>query len=220
VRVAEFGPFVVDTDVDVAVVDTLRLWLPTYLAQAERERGLANKLLARPVEESYANVLEDDEFADHRLPAILVTTANLADTDVGSDGLYSGRFQVNVTAVVRGRTPAEARAVAALFAGCIRRVMLDHPSLGHFAGTTRLVGGTTAPVRDVTNAGRYLAGGISVFSVFVDELLQVGAGPQIPADPYDDPDPSDPDTPYDPLVTVTAVTVDVPGVPITDEPGS
>lgn len=208
--VADFGPLVVETDVDVAVVRTLRLWLPTYLAQAERDRGLADRLLARPVEESYANTLEDDEFLDHRLPAIIVTTAQTSGEPLKDGrGIYSVPWLVVVSSVVRGRTPPETRAVAALFGGCVRRCLVQQADLGGAVQGVWWVASNVAAVPDVTDQGRYLAAGINRFTVLVDEALDAYGGPTIPADYGPDPDPADPDTPYDPLAAVGDVIIDV-----------
>jgi hypothetical protein len=225
-RTADFGPLVVETDVDLAVLATLKSWLPTYLAQAERQRGLASRLLPRPRGESYANTLEDTEFLDHRLPAIIVTTAAPTDVAQDGDGFYIADWHVVVSAVVRGRKPEETRGIAALYGGCVRDILTDRPTLGGFASATKWIpGGGVAPVDDPTPAGRYLAAGINQFTVSVDDVLREAAGPAT-ADPYEQPDPDapgyDPDAPWDPLATVrqNGVTVEVEGVPITAKPGA
>lgn len=219
-RAAEFGPLVVETDVDVAVLATLKSWLPTYLAHARGERVLPIRL-KRPA--SYANTLDDDEFVDHTLPAIVVTTAATSDVQQDGDGFYLANWHVIVTAIVRGRTPPETRAIAALFGGCVRDVLTDRPTLNGFAAATKFTAGNVAPVADPTEAGRYLCAGINQFTVSVDDILREAAGPAT-ADPYEPADPDapgyDPDAPYDPLVALNDVAVDIQGVPITAKPGA
>lgn len=203
---ADFGPLVIETDVDSAVVQTLRKWMPTYLAQAERERTLATRLLARP--RSYANTLDDDEFLDHSLPAVIVTTAQ-TQGNPAKDGMgtYYAAWRVVVSAVVRGRTPPETRTVAALFGGCVRRILVQKPSLEGFAGDLKWVSSNLAGVADVSGNGRFLAAAVNEFVVYVDEVVALG-GPHSPS-PYPEPDPNDPDAPYDPLKAVGDVTVSV-----------
>ena len=99
--VADWGVNVVETDIDRAFIATIMFWLPTYLAQEERERELPNHLLARPQEGSYQNALEDTEFPDGRLPAIVVTTARTTDTKKAQYG-YAATYAVTVSAIVRG----------------------------------------------------------------------------------------------------------------------
>jgi hypothetical protein len=221
VMAADFGPMTVETDIDVAVVQTLRLWLPTYLAQAERERDLAVRLLARPRPQNYANTLEEDEFLDHQLPAVIVTTAAPSgEPNMDGNGVYYAGFRVTVSAICRGRTPPETRALAALYGGCVRRVMVQQ-ALTAIDGAARWVGGRgVAPVA-TTDEGRYLAASINEFVVYADGVVQAGVGPEVPSgenNPYDPPDPTEnPDEPFDPLVAVSKVEFDLTTRPIQED---
>lgn len=222
--VAEFGPLVVETDVDFAVIKTLRLWLPTYLAQAERERDLAPRLLARPEPVSYSNLLDDDEFPEGRMPAILVTTAQMdQEPELDGAGVYRAGWRVVVTTVVRGRTPGESRALASLFGGSVRRCLVQQQDLGGFASETRLASGAMLrPVADSTGQDRYLTASLNPLTVYVDAIVQTGVGPVWPDpenhDPYDPPDPSgNPDAPYEPMLPVTTVTTSVIAKPLEEE---
>lgn len=215
--VAEWGTLVVETDIDRLVLTQLRTWLPDYLTQAEKERGLPHNLLARPVPGSFQNTLEDDSFPDGQLPAILVTTAKLdgeVSKGVDEEGLdrWAVGFRVHTSVVVRGRTGPETREVAAVFGGLVRRILLHKQLVIHEPNPELLLvdaevwlapGGGVLPVEDTTKADRWLAAGSSEFVVFVDEAVS-GIGPVLPSEqnPYPDPDPGDPDGVYDPLATV------------------
>jgi hypothetical protein len=231
VRAATFGPLITSVDIDVALIGELHLWLPTYLSRFEQERDLTPRLLPRPRSESFSNVLDDDEFPDHKLPAILVTSAEtLGDPAMDGDGYVYTNWRATVSCVVRGRTPRETKAVASYYEACIRRLLVQSPHRSPALDTTGIAdllgeikwdSTSVAAVEDPTNAGRYLAAGIAEFSVYVDHAVQAGVGPYEPADPYDPPepeDPDDPDIPYDPLAAVGAVFVDVEGLPIIREP--
>lgn len=220
-RTADFGPLVVETDIDVAICEQMVLWFPTHLAQIERERGLKSHFLRRPKKESFANTLDEDEFLDHTLPAIIVTTsATVGDPVKDSDGKYFAAWNVVISAVCRGRASAETRYLAALYGGAVKRIMVGMPDINGHASETRWMAGNVAPVRDSTRRGRYLAASINQFLVYVDDVLQEGAGPVLPNpddNPYDPADPADPDTPYDPLEVVRAVSVQVTALPIEQE---
>jgi hypothetical protein len=202
---AEFGDLVVETDVDRAIVGTLRTWMPTYLSHLEVERDLRPRLLARPKPESFANALDNDEFLDHALPAIVVTTAQATDVATGPSFVgqtYNASFTVVVSAIVRGRTPGETREVAALFGGCVRRILVQQP-FDSLDAVVHWDGGAVSPLEDSTDEGRYLAAAMNRFVVQADNVIS-GEGPVLPNDdnPYDPPDPDAPDVPYDPLAVV------------------
>lgn len=207
VRGADFGPLIVNTDVDEMVLGMLELWLPTYMTTIERERNLPVGTLDRPTDESYANTLDDDEFPEHIMPAVIVTTANTeGEPEMDGDGFYSAVWNVVVSSIVKGRTPAETRRVAALFEGCVRRVMVQADPT--WEGEVHWRGTNTAAVADPTSAGRYLAAGIGAYLVYVDKAVQAGVGPA--GEPYET-DPNDPDGEFEPLVTVGSVSTDVIG---------
>lgn len=205
---ADFGPLVTSVDVDEQVLATLRMWLPTHLSQLERERGMTLRTLDRPKDVSYANALDEDEFPDHTLPAVITTTAQTeGQPEKDGDGNYYAAWNVVVSAIVKGRHPVETRRVAALFEGAVRRVLVQHGI--ELDGEVAWRGSNVAAVADPTNAGRFLAAGMSHYVVFLDRVVQDGVGPLEP----------DPDDPYDPLVRVASVSVDIEGRSAQEELG-
>lgn len=207
--VAEWGTLLVETDVDRLVLTQLALWLPQYLRQAEIERGLPVGLLARPGAESFQNVLESDDFPDVRLPAVICTTARAdAAPDKGRDDggwdRWQATWRVQVSVVVRGRTAPETREIAAVFGGCVRRILTQRQI--DLEGEVWWTGSAVAPLTDQSDKGRWLASGVNQFNIFSDDALS-GGGPVLPGDqnPYPDADPTDPTQPYDPLAIVQTV---------------
>jgi hypothetical protein len=191
---ADWGTVLVETDIDRKVLECLRFWFPAYLAQAERTWDLDNGLLARPRPESFQNALQDDEFPDGMLPAVLATTARTeGDTQSGPDRLYSANWRAQVSVVVRGREPRETREVAAVFGGCVRQ-MLVHQQIA-LDGEVRWQSSEIVPVPDQLDQGRWLAAAVNRFTIYTDVALS-GTGPMDPAwPPVDDNPPWDPGDP-------------------------
>jgi hypothetical protein len=216
---ADFGPLVVASDINDCVIAALRYWLPTHIAQVERERAdVEAAVLARPLAESYATV-QVEAWPDHRLPAIIVDTAGTIGTpDKDGDGFYYADWDVTVTALVRGRNMPETRWLASIYEGCVRRAMLMQDS--RQAGRVRWVG--TDPVRpvfDEDDQGRYMAAAVGRYVCEVERVAQDGAGPLLSepddlTDPYERPDPSgNPDDEYGPLLPVERVLIDTRSEP-------
>lgn len=210
--VADWGQMLVETDIDRLVIARLRLWLPVYLAQAEVERGLPNHLLARPKPESYENALVETEFPEGRLPAILVTAAQTeGNPERTADGGYLAAWRTTVSAVVRGRTPAETREIASVFGGCVRRCLvqqqldLDGEIRWRQSHLTPVATSTTRAGIRAAAKDLWLAAAINRFTVFADRVIS-GDGPVFPTpadSPFPAPDPvGAPDVPYDPLLAV------------------
>lgn len=181
--ISDWGPLVVSTDVDEAILATFREWLPTYLKYLSTERNLGYQL-AQP--KAYTNYIDLDELMDNQLPAIVVTTADTRKTVGGPNSTIQAVWNVNVSAIVRGRKPPETKVTAALFEGAIRRCFLqkcrgDNGPLNdpHWNGSH------VAPVRDTSGQGRYLAAGMGTYNVSTDAAAQGFGGPDVPnADIY------------------------------------
>lgn len=207
-RRATWGPMVTSIDVDEAVLDTLRIWLPTYMTKIEEERGLDHNTLTRPKPGQFDNVIDDDEFPDVNLPAVIVTTAQTeGEPQQDGNGNYYAAWNVVVSAIVRGRSKKETRNLASWFEGSVRRALVQQGT--DLSGELKWRGSNVAPVTDSTDRGRSLAAGMGHYVVLVDNVVQEGVGPFAGDGDYPPADPDDPDTPYEDLVTVGKVSVDV-----------
>jgi hypothetical protein len=211
---AEYGPLLLSTDVDRAIIGMVQLWLPTYLTNFEQERGLPNRTIKRPEISSYSSTLEDVEFPDRILPAVFITSSSTdATPEMDGDGNYYAAWHVVVSAITRGQNGQNTRDLASYYEGCIRRILLQQPL--PMSGEIRWAATPTiARVTDRSGEGRYLAAGIGRYTAYVDHCVHAGLGPSIPNGPYPDPDPTQPDEPTVPLVPVTDVTYDVQAVPL------
>jgi hypothetical protein len=220
--VADFGPLVVETDLDAAIQATLEMWLPHYLSQIEDERDLAIGTLQRPRPESYAIQLEDQGFPDQALPALLVTTGQMeGDAERDGDGLYSLSHRVQVSSVVRGSDWDQARFYASLFGGCVLRCLLQQATMSPLIARIfpARPSGLVRIDQQVSGTDRYLTAAVKSFLIDTDNFVQDGTGPLTPDPYYPDPDPTDPGETYDPPAVVTSVVTTVEGLPITDLPG-
>src|SRR4051794_35990329 len=108
---ATFGPSIDLVQIDEDVLARLKLWLPTYLSQQERERGHDVGYLRRPNPASYVNVLEEgDTLPDRILPAVVAVTANTSSAPMRTgDGNYNGTFRLVLYAFVRGPNETNCR---------------------------------------------------------------------------------------------------------------
>jgi hypothetical protein len=175
VGIANWGPLVIGTDVDDAVLATLRTWMPTYLRQLHDERNMSFNL-AKP--RTYANTVQGQEYLDHQLPAIVCTTANLQATLGGVNTPYQGQWQSLVAVVLRGKTPAATRYLAAMYGGTIARLLMQQH--GAVADELHYQGLRYEQVPDATGQGRWLLAAVNQIAVFSDEVLQPWGGPDIP----------------------------------------
>jgi hypothetical protein len=185
--IANWGPLVIGTDVDDAVISTMQKWAPTYLKQAKLARGLS---YAPALYRTYANTFAGQEFFDHQLPAVVTVTAQATATRGGRNMPYEATWAVRLATVVRGKRPAATRFLAALYEGVQRQIILQKLAANPADGPVNAVhwqGMRYEEVPDGTGQGRYVLAAISLFEAFTDQAVQPYAGPETPdADTYID----------------------------------
>jgi len=207
---ADFGTALATVDIDDAAITTLQTWLPTYLSHFEVERQLAQGYLPRPKKQSFSTTIDNDEWLDHVLPAVIVTTVSTAGPPaITADDSYKATWNMAVSCICRGRKGPESRRIASWFELCVRQLLVQQGSLGQIVNKCRWFGTEVRQVADATSRGRYLAAGIAQYQVYADVAVQGGFyGPTVPL----------PDaTQYQDLATVQEIDVSVTGdMPPTD----
>lgn len=179
-----------------AVTAALQTWVPTYLAHIARAKALDPAAIALPKSWQTVNERIVDWPEDH-LPAIYVVATGIVERPVkDGEGTYRAAWAVGVAAVVEANTAANTDALAKLYAAAIRGSLLQHPSLGGVARGTEWLAESydTVPAEKQ----RSLRGCELVFSVELDQVLNVyeGIDAPLPGDPTPtDPPPEPPDWP-------------------------
>lgn len=181
-----FGPMVDGTMVEIAAEETIKIWLPTYLAEYERRHDIPAKTL--PALRSFASATEFDHWPEEQLPGCIVISAGLlSPPERYGDGMMSAEWACGVAVLTSGQDRTQSLRLAKIYIACIRWLMLQHPSLGGFATEVRWVDETyddMAPEMD-----RTLANGILQLGVRVENVVDARTGPiTVPTpDPYTPP---------------------------------
>lgn len=185
---AVFGPILSPIDVRLAVRETVREWIETYLARVERHYGLEPRSLQLP--KTY--VMRDDGKLDKapqdRLPAVVILSPGTAGKPKREgDGNYRASYAVSVAVVVSASTknPTAVIDLAQYYSAAIMALMVHQGTLGGFAESTSWEGQRNdelAPEDDQTNAA-----GTNVFKVTVPNVVRKGAGLKTPPEePYEE----------------------------------
>jgi hypothetical protein len=180
-----FGPIVDATAVERAVKDTLRDYMPDYLAEKERQEGVEEGSLILP--KGYITVNEMQKWPEDRLPACLVVSPGMAGRNpkMEGDGTYRGWWLVGLGFVCIANNRERARELAKWYVAAGRTAILQHSSLGGFAEDVSWTGEQNNDLPD--DADRTLAIGHATFEVEVRGLVNARKGKAAPsADPYDD----------------------------------
>ena len=132
-----FGPIIGGTSVQEAVYNTLQEWLPSYIAETNRQLGSA----------VLQNVTEYRHRPEFRtLPkdvqcAILVVVPGTSGTPANYQDSTRANWKVEIDAFIYGTKDwQETQALTSAYAACIRTCIVQHRDLGGFAETSKWMG--------------------------------------------------------------------------------
>jgi hypothetical protein len=184
-----YGPILSADTVERMVRDTVAKWWKDYMAEFERQTGKPPRYYAEPL--SYEVSSEFTEWADDRLPVILVVSPGLAEQPTYNNQYVMGEWQVGVAAIVGGIDRRSTRdnqmayaAVNRLILHQIRRLgeTSPDPDQGVIIGSKWVDEG----YRDMTAVDtRTFGSSTVVFNVQVKVMDTKGKPPQ--KQPLDDP---------------------------------
>lgn len=177
-----FGRILDKTDAENAMEEHLRLWLTTYIAELERQKGFAAETIQTPVAWLRAN--DFAKWPEDQTPAIIIISPGLVgDPKAEGNRVWSAPYGVGVAAVVSSIDRPRTRALAGFYGAAIRAAVLQHPSLGGFARDTTWVDERFDDVPQEDE--RTLASAQEVFRVDVFGMTTGRTGPKTPPeDPY------------------------------------
>lgn len=191
-----FGDLFGGDQVDSALIDLLELWMPTYLTEVVRQRGLEIEL-ERP--RSIRAVAEFESWPEEQEPSIVIVNPGILERPKKEgDGSFGALWPVEICISCSAATQSEARRNSQLYIAAARGCIMQRRSLGAGMGGTDWSGENYELI--AAEQRRTKAGAKASFTVERDPVLTVGAGP---TDPELVPQPED-----WPEVKTTQVTVE------------
>jgi hypothetical protein len=191
--VSLFGEMSYGGELEQAVVEHLRLWMPTYCKEVARQHSSP---LVEP--KSYTVVSDYARWPENALPAIVVESAGLVDEpEESGERFLSGTFAVEVAAVVQGKDAVSTRRQAQHYGLAVIGSMLQHRKLSDLIFVSRMTGaGFAGQDVELRRTSVVIA---AVFEITHEKFLNTGEGPKAP-----DPEGNPPEWP-----TVVETEVDV-----------
>lgn len=186
-----FGTMIGRRQVEAAVLAHLTNWMPTYIAEVERQNDWDPGHL--PAIRNYTTVSSGfEKWTEDQFPTVLTMSTGLASKPKPKgDGKVHAEWAVGIASITEGgggNPSADAKETAGAYFTAIRGLMLQHPSLGDFAEGVTWVDERYDNVP--SESERTLATAYGMFSVEVAQAVDRRAGILVPLDnPYAEPDP-------------------------------
>lgn len=181
-----YGPVVTGEDVENAVIGTLRLWTPAYVAEISAHSGRGRATL--PKFRSFTSAAEADAWPEDQLPACVVVSPGLYRQPwKDGNGKYRAQWDVALAAICSGSDRASTLKLLRLYCAALRLTALQNPSLGGFGeGVTWLDESYDDSLG--FEDSRTIAMGLVRLAVEVSSVVSSFGGlKQVPTDPDADP---------------------------------
>lgn len=127
------GPLLTRDDVELSMLEHVQTWLVQYLAEVERQKGLAPQTIAAP--KSWEVVNEFTRYPEEQMPYIAVISPGIAPRAPrqDGDGQITAWWVLAVGAIVATRDEKSAKVLAGYYGAAIRGLVMQMPMLGGWA---------------------------------------------------------------------------------------
>lgn len=181
-----FGNIFTAPQLEAAFQAHLETWLPTYIAEIERQQDIPAHSIALP--KFYGTSVEPEMHPGEAFPAVLVVSPGTAEAPMGEgDGKWAAWYQLTVVVLVMSSDEIAVRALAGYYSGAVRGAVLQHGSIDGIADGVRWEGeefqGEPGEQRNRTRGAALVH-----FRVRIAETIDTNGGLRTPpTDPYNDP---------------------------------
>jgi hypothetical protein len=172
----EYGPVFGAAHVQIAVVNTLQKWLPTYIAAANRNIG--SEVLFAPIDYRHRPDYRTLPKSSNTV-ALLVTVPGTASEPITQPSNIRTHYRVEVAIFVYGSKDwQETEALTQAYGAMVRTCLIQHRDLGHFAEGTKWEG---EEYKEGDHAsGRTIGLGNERFIVTLTSVMNPMGGPPAP----------------------------------------
>jgi len=207
-----FDRIVSANQIEEALRDHLKLWMPVYLQEMELQLGRTRRKVPVPRSFMIAGALE--QLRENQLPGILVQSPGITGLPYhDGSGMYTATWRMAITGLISALDQDSTRAVAKLYGAAMRAIVVQKPTLGGFAINSVW---TSESYNDLPSPDgeRNLTLVMVHADVTVEDVVNKMGGPRT----YPAPDPPDPATqPGSHWPLVQEVDIDVEKEPIDDQ---
>lgn len=189
-----FGVTVDGDDVEAALLDHLRKWVPSYLGDAVRIRDPKGELwpggvgdpaelgeaAVLPIEEYTVKHAAEDNWPGERLPMLLAYSPGMGKpVSYEGDGTVTGFYLINLSAIASGGDTDDTKRLARVYASAAIKAIAQKPDLGGFAQNVEWLDSKNMRPPGADRERNIMAV-VNVLQIEVPNILDASAGPDAP----------------------------------------
>lgn len=181
---AVFRDILAASDIEEATILQLAKWIPTYLREMEKQKGLPIGKLPYP--KHYSNRNSFDIIPGEDFPKVIVISPGLANDPIAKgDGQYTAMWRLGIGVGIAAETEEYANMAVKVYGAAVRAIMVHKQSLDGLAQVIRWVDETYDDLPIPSQNQLYKAAAL-YFTIDCEDVVTKWAGPDEPDDePYD-----------------------------------
>src|SRR5215831_3665108 len=123
-----FQQILVASQIEEAVIHTLQMWFPTYIAEVARQLGISHNSLPQP--QNYTNRNSFDTEKGEKVPKIVVLAPGLMGAPMQQGGgTYAATWRLGVGVAASGKDEQSANLRVKSYAAMARAILLQQQNL-------------------------------------------------------------------------------------------
>lgn len=171
-----------------AALTVLKAWLPSYIAEIERQHDLDPKTL--PFPRSYSTRTQTTKWSEDQTPAVVMVSPGLAGAPKrDGNGVWRSPWGLGVAVITSGNTQESVIANSSYYGAAVRACLLQRQPLPGVDGRLHWLDEDYTEIPE--GQSRSLAAARVEFQVLIPHTVDDMAGPlpsaEPPVDPYDPP---------------------------------
>jgi hypothetical protein len=170
---------------ELAAINTLAAWFPTYLREVELQNDLVENQIKSP--RTYTTRNEFTTFPEDQMPICVVVSPGLAEPPTAEgNGKMGGWYSLGVGVLASASTEEATNFLSKLYASAIRAIMLQKSDLGGVCSGIEWLDESFDDIPDDSQT-RTIRAAQWIGIAYIDDVVTRGAGPIGPPNPEDQP---------------------------------
>ena len=180
-----FQPIFAAHSLELAVMQTLRDWMPTYLREIELQQSLPEGQIPPP--KTYTTRNEFTTFPEDQMPICVVISPGLSgEPYTEGNGTISGWWSLGIGVLASAATEEDTNFLSKVYAAAVRAIMVQQSSLGGMCSSIEWVDESYDDIpTDVQE--RTIRAAQWIGRALIDNVVNRSAGPEVPPDPETQP---------------------------------
>lgn len=180
-----FGPIFTAHTLELKVLETMSIWMPTYLREIEDQMGRTLGQIIPP--RTYTTRNEFTTFPEDQMPICVVISPGLSgEPYTEGNGTTSAWWSIGIGVLVSARDEEATNFLSKVYGAAVRAIMLQQSDLGGICSGVNWLDESYDDVPDEAQE-RTIRAAQWIGSVCIDNVVLKGGGPVGPPDPITQP---------------------------------